>query len=166
MASDLRGLLAYGSLIHPDEYRALPGLIAAIPVRVQGYRRIFNQTPSWRKGEGKRIAVLNVIPSPVDSINAICLVLASETLSTLARRERGYVLEEVPDARLSFDRAIDAGSFPERFLIYRGRVGLQDHTLLANPEYLNLCMEGAKSWGENFYRLFLKSTYINAASSA
>ena len=165
MASDLRGLMAYGSLIHPDEHRALPGLITAIPVRVLGYRRIFNQTPSWRKGEGDRIAVLNVIPSPADSINAICLVLESETLSSLARRERGYDPEEVSLSQLSFCTEKTPSDLPESLMIYRGKEKLQDNALLPNSDYLNLCLEGARQWGEDFYRFFLESTYITETDS-
>ena len=160
MASTRVGLLAYGSLIHPDEHRDLPGLIDAVPARVRGYRRVFHQTPSWRKGKGDQIAVLNVIPSPADTINVVCLVLETETLSALAQRERGYALEEVSLSKLSFCSEIAPSDLPETFVIYRGKEELQDNTLLPNADYLNLCLKGAEQWGEEFYSQFLESTYL------
>ena len=159
MASELRGLLAYGSLIHPNEHRKLPGLINTLPVRVRGYRRIFHQAPSWRKGQGTQIAVLDAVPSPADSINALCLILTTEALSVLAQRERGYKLETVPLSDLSFCTEIDSGEFPEIFVIYRGKEGLQRDDILPNPDYLQLCREGARFWGKEFHKMFLKSTY-------
>ena len=49
-------MVAYGGLVHPDE----PDFSYhdSTEVRVEGYRRIFNQKASWRTGNGS--AVLNI----------------------------------------------------------------------------------------------------------
>jgi len=156
----MRALLAYGSLIHPDEHGALPGLIDATPVRVEGFRRIFHQTPSWRRGEGRAIAVLDALPSSEDSINAVCLLLEDESFELLTERERGYRLHRIPSTRIRSCSGDSPLPSLESFHLYQGRQELRDETLLPNPDYLNLCLEGAKAWGEEFYRRFIATTFL------
>jgi hypothetical protein len=158
----MTGLLVYGSLIHPEEHADLPGLRSAHPVILSGWRRVFHQTPSWRRGEGKAIAVLDVVPSPGTDLPLILLRFEHLDFSELDRRERGYRRLAIPGERLaSFDGT--SLSLPDSLSLYTGRPELRDPTLLPNPDYLALCLEGARTWGTRFYRGFLESTFLGNA---
>ena len=155
----MTGLLVYGSLIHPAEHAGLPGLLDAQPILLSGWRRVFHQTPSWRRGEGKAIAVLDVVPSPGSDLPLILLRFEHLDFSELDRRERGYRRLAIPEERLtSFDGT--PLSLPDSLSLYTGRPELRDPTLLPNPDYLALCLEGARMWGTRFYRGFLESTFL------
>jgi len=160
----MTALLVYGSLIHPDEHRRLPGLIETLPVRLEGYRRSFTQTPSWRRGEGRQIAVLRLEESPQHTLNLIALLFEELDLAELDHRERGYRRIALPA-----DRLTPFGDTPLPGLdschLYLGRDELHNPTLLPNPEYLDLCLEGAKAWGEAFYREFLETTVLGDGST-
>jgi hypothetical protein len=160
----MHALLVYGSLIHPGEHRKLPGFIEAIPVHLRGYRRSFTQTPSWRRGEGRQIAVLRLEESPEDSLNLIALLFKELDFTELDRRERGYRRIALPA-----DQLTPFGDTPlpglDSYHLYLGRNELHDPALLPNPEYLDLCLEGAKAWGEAFYREFLETTVLGDGKS-
>lgn len=92
------GLLAYGSLMHPDElveYRAHDSPL--VPVRVRGFRRSFCQEPSWRTRDVNERAVLTLRSSTSHWCNAIVVCgLKAEALALLDHRERGYLRQTLP----------------------------------------------------------------------
>lgn len=155
----MTGLLAYGSLIHPDEHAGLPGLLSAHPVTLSGWRRVFHQTPSWRRGEGRTVAVLDVVPSPGTELPLVLLRFERIDFAETDRRERGYRRIAVEKEKISFPGDKEP-SLPDSLYLYTGRPELHDPTLLPNPDYLALCLEGAAHWGEAFYRGFLESTTL------
>lgn len=159
-------IIAYGSLINPMELAKRQHLYSsAIPVRVKGYKRSFNQEPSWRKGVDEERAVLRVDPSEEHTFNGLLLPLENEAdLSQLDEREQGYTRERlslkqvehfVPGTKLEFSGDI---------FLYAGKPEKLNPKILPNKVYLEVCLEGAKEWGEEFYRQFIKTTLINEQS--
>ena len=66
--------IVYGSLLHVNElikqnidYKKINF------VKVQGFRRVFNQLPSWRKIEGIKKAVMNIEVDTQSWFNAIVI---------------------------------------------------------------------------------------------
>ncbi|WP_457607949.1 gamma-glutamylcyclotransferase family protein [Nitratifractor sp.] len=153
----MKALLVYGSLVHPDEHRAISGLVDAVPLRLRGYRRRFTQRPSWREGVGERIAVARVDPDPRGEINLLCLLFETIDFRALDERERGYRRIEIDPSLLHPCRNEPLPDC-ERFFLYLGREELHAPELEPNPDYLRLCLEGARHWGEEFYRKFVESS--------
>ena len=161
----MAALLTYGSLMDPDEvakHPVRPGAVA--PVRVQGFRRGFQQEPAWRRGSGLERGVLTVRASPRDWFNGVLLSgLDPDVLIALDERERGYVRVRVALDRLAtYDgAALPLGEDAEVY-VYAGRAERYDETLLPNPRYLALCLAAAARWGEPFRRDFLATTFVGA----
>lgn len=154
----MTGILAYGSLINPREYSGQE-IVHAVPVTVAGFKRIFNQLPSWRRGSGNRIAVLNVEPAPRHSINAVCLCFDVEDRSRFNERECGYTAHAVHPARITCHPDFRLPKVTG-FYIFVGKEGRQDADILPNDDYLEICINGAKAWGEPFYLEFVATTRL------
>ncbi len=159
-------VVTYGSLINQEQLRAKPHLLAeACPVVVKGYRRVFNQEPSWRKGCDKHRAVLNVIRSNDDCFNGLLVnVRNNNSLRELDERERGYdrVLVSPSDVvyPASSYHSVRSGLSLKCVYIYLGKLEKKNDNILPNTAYLDLCLCGAKHWGEEFYEQFLQTTYV------
>jgi hypothetical protein len=152
------GILAYGSLIHPEEF-SRKEIVDVIPVKVRGFKRLFNQKPSWRKGEGNRIGVLNVEHSHEHTINAVCLCFESEHPDELNSRESGYTQLQVISEHIE---CYPGHALPEAIecYLFMGKEEMKRHDILPNCDYLQICMSGAKEWGEHFYEEFVETTYL------
>lgn len=164
-------IIVYGSLIHPKQLQQHSDLFAeAHPVLVRGYKRIFNQEPSWRKGNGEHRAVLNVMRSDTAFFNGLLVKLRKEEdLDRLNERERGYYLSAIAPSQLSCltnvssSAAIDLACSElanQPTYLYLGRLEKRNNDILPNKGYLNICLEGAQYWGEAFYEQFLQTTYV------
>lgn len=162
------GLLAYGSLMHPDELaRHFAGEGPLLPVRVRGFRRSFCQEPSWRQGSGERRGVLTVRPSAVDWINAVLVCgCGPDVLRSLDHRERGYRRVAVPAAAIDPYAAADAVRVPEAAAVYAGRDDKWNPSLLPNDDYAALCTRAAGHWGAAFLDDFLATTYLGGETLA
>jgi hypothetical protein len=152
------GILAYGSLINPEEYSTYEGVIEAVPVTVAGFKRVFNQQPSWRKGKGSRIGVLNVEFSEEHAINAICLLFETDD-DCLKEREHGYKKYSVNSSQV---RCYSQFVLPKvcDYWIFIGRKEKKAEDIFPNDEYLSLCVNGANKWGEMFCKEFISTTYL------
>jgi hypothetical protein len=161
----MTGIIVYGSLMDINE-TMMQGLrpIDAVPIRLKGYRRSFNLKPSWRKGSGRSIAVLNVEYCSGSWINGVCLLLESGELAALDTRERGYNREGVPAERLECYLQYDLPD-DTPFFIYIGKEEKIDSQILPNKDYLDVCMAGASSWGEDFFDEFVATTYLASGES-
>lgn len=164
-------IIVYGSLIHPKQLQQHPYLFAeAYPVLVKGYKRIFNQEPSWRKGDGEHRAVLNLVRSDQACFNGLLVKLREgENLSSLNERERGYRLIAIAPSQLScltnvyhsVESELACSKLANRQThLYLGKIEKQNNAILPNKGYLNICLEGARHWGEAFYQQFLQTTYV------
>ncbi|MEX2572298.1 MAG: gamma-glutamylcyclotransferase family protein [Gemmatimonadota bacterium] len=155
------GLIAYGSLMHPDELashctREPP----VLPVRVRGYRRTFCQESTWRGGHSESRGVLTVEPSENSWFNAILVAECDpDLISSLDFRERGYDRIDVPTASVEpYAPDTDLGGFTA-INMYRGRPEKWNADLIPNPDYVALCTAAAERWGPIFLDDFLATTY-------
>jgi len=155
------GIITYGSLINHQETAGMETPPASIiPIKLSTFKRSFNQQPVWRKNSGKHSAVLNVKVDEPNWFNGVCYCFYDFDFTALDNRERGYLRVAVhPDGISSYQ----GHSLPEleELFIYLGKGEYQNDALLPNPDYLDICLIGAKYWGEEFYRDFLDTTHIN-----
>ena len=84
--------IVYGSLLHVDELKKQnidPSLVDL--VKVKGFKRVFNQLPSWRKVDGIKKAVMNIEKDENSWFNALVIKnLDEKYIEDLDHRERGY----------------------------------------------------------------------------
>jgi hypothetical protein len=153
-------IVVYGSLINPVELeRQGLGELNPTPVKVHGFKRIFNQKPSWRKGEGNASAVLNIEQTSNSWFNAVILhQQASWQYDALKQREQGYNVLVVPWDIIEPYKGELADS--AAYMTYIGKKKLNDNSLAPNPLYLETCLVGADFWGSEFYRDFLATTFL------
>lgn len=154
-------LLAYGSLLHPDELaRHAWEHAPRSPVRVQGFRRSFCQEPSWRLATSMERAVLTVQPSSEHWMNALLIHgFDARALADLDYRERGYTRVAIPPEQIEPYES-DAGIVAGETVLYLGREEKYNAQILPSEEYLQICLAGAAAWGEHFLRDFLRSTFV------
>jgi len=155
------GIITYGSLINHQETTGMETPpVSIIPVKLSTFRRSFNQQPAWRKNRGKHSAVLNVQADEPNWFNGVCYCFYAFDFTALDNRERGYLRVAVHPDRISNYQGHSLPELEELFL-YQGKREYQNDTLLPNLDYLDICLTGAKYWGEEFYRDFLDTTHIN-----
>jgi len=155
------GIVAYGSLIDPAEAKKQgEAPLHSIPVKATGFRRSFDQKPAWRTASDEGSAVLGVHKSEPDWLNAICYCYNTFDFMALDKRERGYIRTTVPLNTLKCYRGTTLPLL-EAVIIYLGRPEYQNLRIFPNQSYLNLCLRGAKNWGNEFYHDFLHTTHIN-----
>lgn len=156
-------LIVYGSLINKKELLDVVGYITEkeiIPLKVNGFKRVFNQETTWRNGSGKKRAVLNVVKSNNNWFNGMLVCNINESYFwSLDKREEGYKRIKVAPASIKFDYGISTK--PEgRIWIYTGKHQKMRDDILPIPSYLDICLEGSKEWSERFYNDFLITTFL------
>ncbi|MEM6253753.1 MAG: gamma-glutamylcyclotransferase family protein [Cyanobacteria bacterium P01_D01_bin.156] len=155
-------VIAYGSLLNKEE-RSKHGFntTTVTPIVVDGFKRSFNQEPSWRLRSERERAVLSVAEQTGSSFNALLITgLDDNRLDSLDERERGYTRISVPYLQLS---PFFSGPLPQLtgpIYLYYGKPEKRNNSLLPNASYLKLCMRGALEWGQEFQNEFLTSTFI------
>lgn len=153
-------LIVYGSLINKEELlkEGIP-LDNVETVKVFGYRRVFNQEPSYRFVDSINRAVLNVIEDKDYFFNAIIIKgLTDEYFKVLDKREKGYnrtLLNKNLVRNISNEEINDC-------YIYLGKKEKQNNEILPNIEYLDICLKGVKSFSNDFYTQFKETTYKNS----
>lgn len=167
------GIVGYGSLLSPDELVPFLKTDASrvVPVRVEGFRRVFNQESVWRAkvtegGEDER-AVLNAVRDEGRSMNAVLVPdLSSDEYEALRVRESGYRMVEAEKEDIAPYRT-DEDDLPEDdvVLIPTGRDERVNDDLLPIPEYVEICAEGARYWGESFREEFLRTTEVRGTGT-
>ncbi|WP_458700858.1 gamma-glutamylcyclotransferase family protein [Sulfurospirillum sp. 1307] len=153
-------LIVYGSLLHVEELKKHNIDLDRIDfVKVKGFKRVFNQLPSWRKVEGNKKAVLNIEADENAWFNAIVIQnLDQEYIDDLDHRERGYDRVHLPDG----DVKNYEGKIIKNCIVYKGKKGKQSSEILPIPEYFEICKSGAKSHFDEFYKDYLNTTYQNS----
>lgn len=153
-------LVVYGSLINKNELQKEFISIENVEmVKVFDFQRVFNQEPSFRLLDSKNRAVLNVKEASGFWFNAIIIKnLSYEYFEILDNREKGYdrtLLEKNQIKSYTHETFLDT-------YIYLGKKEKENSSILPNEEYLKICLNGVKSFGEEFYKDFLKTTYKNS----
>ena len=152
--------IVYGSLLHIDELKKQNINTTRVEfVKVKGFKRVFNQEPSWRKVTGIEKAVLNIESDEDAWFNAIVIKnLDEEYIKDLDHRERGYDRTTLKDGTVTL---YNDGSILKDCIVYKGKKGKQNDKILPNPEYFKICKDGAKSHFDEFFQDYLATTYKN-----
>jgi len=152
--------IVYGSLLHVDELKKQnidPSRVDL--VKVKGFKRVFNQLPSWRKVDGNKKAVMNIEVDENSWFNALVIKdLDEEYIQDLDHRERGYDRVSLEDGSVTL---YSDGSILDNCIVYKGKVDKQSDEILPNSDYFEICRNGAECHGEEFYKDYLKTTYQN-----
>jgi hypothetical protein len=152
-------LIVYGSLLNPKELAKQNIKITNVEfVKVQGFRRIFNQEPSWRKVDSINRAVMNVQINKDAWFNALAIKnLTKEHIEDLDNREKGYDRVDIKNG----DVTTYSGIVLENCIVYSGKKGKQNSEIFPNKDYFKICLDGAKSYFKDFYQDYISSTYQN-----
>ena len=161
----MNALVVYGSLVNKSELtRGGFPLGRTCPVILRGFKRVFRQEPSRRhSGQGEERAVLNVVASGQDWLNGLLVWgLDDSFFVDLDEREKGYDRIEVSPSSLRkyHPSSSYATPIPRNVYVYTGEAVKQSDSILPSASYLEICLEGAREWGEGFYEDFLDSTFI------
>lgn len=160
-------VIGYGSLLQPSELRELAPETPerAIPVRIDGFRRVLDQRTSRRTDDDVECAVANAVRSPESWTNGVLLPdLTRREFEQFRDRERWYRLVEVPSGDIDpYDR-MDASRIETQDLVLT-TTGLETNADIEPiPEYVDACLEGAAEWGETFREDFIETTETNTGS--
>ena len=158
----MSSVIAYGSLMSIEEL-ARQGLLTTNlhPATVLGFQRSFSQEPSWRQGTGNKRGVLTVTRTAQAFINAILVSgIPASAYAAIDERERGYNrILVAKDRILSFSDG-QVITTQSDFFFYVWYTNVIYTKLEPNTEYLKLCMNAAREWGEAFYDTFRKTSFI------
>lgn len=159
----MNSLIVYGSLLNKHELGRQGFKLGDVnPVIISGFKRVFNQEPSWRTGVAQERAVLSVVKSDSYWLNGILISNLPESLILkLDERERGYDRIEIGSIHVRMYKDTKGLTTAGKIYMYIGRPEKQNPVILPNSSYLNICLEGAKQWGQDFYQDFLDTTYLN-----
>jgi len=155
---DKRTIFGYGSLMNESSLReTVPDVNGVVPATVSGYVRVFNTESLFTFTEsGEMYAVLNVEKADGVTMNGVLFDVTQEYIDDLLEREEGYDLIEVEATSLVDGSLIEAVLFMD----VSGKV--QDFVFgdAMQMTYLERCADGARSFGEDFYKMFLDTTLI------
>ena len=161
------GVIGYGSLLSPDELVPFLETDASrvTPVRVEGFRRVFNQESVWRakatEGDENEIAVLNAVRDDTSSMNGVLVPdLSTGEYDALRARESGYRMVEVENEAIEPYGADSEDDLPEDDVVLVPTGNRVKDELLPIPEYIDICLEGARYWGDGFRDEFLRKTEV------
>lgn len=155
------GVLGYGSILAPEELAEIGRKRAqgVMPVRVHGFKRLFNQEASWRDTDKDKRGVLNVVRDTERWFNAVLVTdLNKREFRAFRERERGYALVEVKSENIEPYDESDESTIGVNELILVATGTKTSGEIEPIPSYVRVCKEGAKQWGEEFYEDFLTST--------
>jgi hypothetical protein len=152
--------IVYGSLLHVDELKKQNiDPVRVDLVKVKGYKRVFNQEPSWRKVDGIKKAVMNIEADENSWFNALIIKnLDEEYIKDLDHRERGYDRITIIDGSVTL---YSDNSILKNCIVYKGKIDKQSNDILPNPDYFEICKSGAKCHGEECLTDYLMTTYKN-----
>lgn len=155
------GVIGYGSILAPTEIDLV--LTACedrvVPVKVDGFKRVFNQEASWRDVDGPERGVLNVVRDDDHWFNGVLLAdLDREEFERYRERERGYRLIEVEREAIDPYDTGDGLILTELELVLIATGKKPRDAIEPIGEYLDLCLEGAETWGREFEEDFRTTT--------
>lgn len=163
MASTI--IFGFGSLINTDSLRSTVLEASDIkPAYVKGFIRKFNlwdsigfrtDTPGFMDIPYCALDVKK-ISDPKSKVNGIAFKVDNAQLDKLKNRERGYKLVKTSVYDFETDKKLGEGHL---FSACKND-GKYEFGSRVQSRYLGICLEGAKKFGDEFYREFLNSTYI------
>lgn len=158
----MKNLVVYGSLINQDELLKENISFENIEIiKVFGFKRVFNQEPSYRLINSINRAVLNIENETNSWFNAIVIKdISQEYMNILDIREKGYNRISIKDGNVR--NYLDEDII--NCIVYQGKTNKKNNEILPNYDYLNICLKGANYFGKEFFRDFIKTTYKNSST--
>ena len=131
-----------------------------IPVIVSGLKRVFNVSVS-----GGKYKVLGVKESSSSTAecNGVLVKVNEAELAELIERESNYTVKTIKKDRLSFPYGKTIALKKDDQILYFNPkppfnlTKKQGVLIPIRPNYLNICLEGAKALGEDFMKDFLET---------
>jgi hypothetical protein len=153
--------IVYGSLLDPKELEKHEISMDRVKfVKVKNFKRVFNQEPSWRKVESNNRAVMNIESDQSCWFNALLIEgVSQKQVEELDHRERGYDRVNIPDGDVI---EYGSGKIMKNCIVYKGKIDKQNHEILPNLDYFDICKNGAESYSEEFYADYMTTTYKNS----
>lgn len=155
----IRRVFGYGSLLNRESLLlTVPSARNIRPAYIKGFKRVFNKHSETRKRDDARspYVALNIVKSPDQRVNGVVFEMDEVDFNDLVKREKGYDLVQVEIIDLDTEEEIgEAGAFVAK--VDNVRVNVLD---LAQLDYIETCIDGAKELGETFYEEFISTTFI------
>lgn len=153
-------IFGYGSLMNEDSLKeTCPTGKILYPARLYGFIRVFNVPAPQRfcSKSGNPCAALNAEKSEWNEhINGVCIEIPDEDIECLAQREDGYELVQIEIEHFFEEKR-------ELAFMYRS-LHFEAHDFQENSpeqlEYLKICEEGCRVFGEKFLKEFKETTFI------
>lgn len=154
-------IFAYGSLMNDNDLRrTVPDAKNIFPVKLHGYRRVFNLESTYRFDSvtGIPICALNLeTVSSSDFVNGTCFDMDHDSFDSLLEREKAYDLVE----ETVYDYFDNNTKYKALFFMstrnnnypYQIKSELQ-------ADYLKICVESCYKYGEDFLDEFKRSTHF------
>ena len=162
-----RIVFGYGSLLNQKSLRrTIPDAENIVPCFIKGFKRDFSvwDPIGFRSGEHANVGfcALDVKKdsNPNSRVNGILFEMSENHFDSLLDREQGYRPVQVN----AYDYA--TGKLLQEAILFSAdrNNGTYSFESSAQENYLKICLDGAKSYGDDFYSEFLKSTYIDNKS--
>ncbi|HEX5798296.1 MAG TPA: gamma-glutamylcyclotransferase [Candidatus Saccharimonadales bacterium] len=159
-------IFGFGSLINTDSLRSTVLEVSDIkPAYVNGFMRRFNlwndlgfrtYNPGYM---GIPHCVLDVekISDSKSRVNGIAFKVSESQLDKLKNREEGYKLVKTTVYEFKTNKKLGDCHL---FSACKNN-GKYEFESRVQRKYLEICMEGAKKFGDEFYQEFLDTTYID-----
>ena len=143
-----------------DLIRTVPQARNKLPVKLHGYRRVFNLESTYRFDPvtNTPICVLNLeTSSSFDFVNGICFDMDNQSFDALLEREKAYSLIQATvsdyfDGNINYQSYFFVSKDAERYP-YQLESELQ-------LDYLAICVDGCHNYGQGFLDDFKRSTYF------
>lgn len=157
-------IFGYGSLMQTESLKTtVPSAKNLYPVYIKGFRREFTlwDPVGWTETNldlaDIPFCAVDIQPAVDDSlVNGIIFEVDQSEVPALLEREKGYKLIETTAYDFITQEPIEA------CMVFSAntRTGEYDFESEAQQRYLDVCLEGAKQYGEEFYGMFCNTTYI------
>jgi hypothetical protein len=161
-------VFGYGSLINKNElikefskHKEFSKKKKVIPVIVSGLKRVFNVSVS---GGAYKVLGVKESSSSTAECNGVLVKVNEVELAALIERESNYTMKTIKKDRISFPygKKTDLKKEDQILCFYPELLfkltKTQSERIPIRPNYLNICLEGAKSFGKDFLHDFIETT--------
>lgn len=155
-------VFGYGSLMNVESLRQDVSDPSDIETGlIKGYRRVFNKWDpvGFRKGKkfaGEGFCAVNVVEGGAkDVVNGVVFSVDEKGFKNLVAREQGYKKVQINVFKHNGVLLCTAVVF-----LATDAHAEYDFSGDAQEHYLKACLDGARSWGDDFYNQFLKTTFV------
>lgn len=101
---------------------------------------------------------MNIMEDENSWFNALVIMgLSEDYIQDLDKREIGYNRVNIIDGNV---RGYN-GKVIKNCIVYKGKTDKQSDEILPNPDYYDICKDGALYHGDKFFNDYLKTTYKN-----